>query len=166
MLDLGPFHNKVLKHIERIINNPDLLLAENTSSETRALNSLLWQSPEVFHTISQLKPQLLHLKPLLVQFLEGAATTWTWFTSEFAPGGLIDESTANEKDLAWMPATNDANESALGSFQVLMHNQPQLTVLYYNAQWMFEQNDTQGFISEKLTKTEDLKFIHREAQAL
>ena len=65
-----------------------------------------------------------------------------------------------------MPPTNDANEGALGSFHVLMHNQPQLTVLHYNAQRMFEQNDTQAFMHEKLTKAEDLKFIHREAQAL
>jgi hypothetical protein len=44
----------------------------------------------------------------------------THFTSEFAPGGLIDEATAEERELAWMPATNDENEGALGSFRVLM----------------------------------------------
>jgi len=29
------------------------------------------------------------------------------FISEFAPGGLIDEATVEEKELAWMPTTND-----------------------------------------------------------
>ena len=37
------------------------------------------------------------------------------FTSEYAPGGLIDEATEEEKNHAWMPLTNDVNEGALGS---------------------------------------------------
>jgi hypothetical protein len=61
-------------------------------------------------------PELPHLKPLLVRFFQGAAKGWKRFTSEFAPGGLIDEATVEEKDLAWLPTTNDVNEGALGSF--------------------------------------------------
>jgi len=68
--------------------------------------------------------QLPYLQPLLVAFCKGAAETWKRFTSEFAPGGLIDEATVEEKDLAWMPPTNDVNEGALGSFWVLMRRQP------------------------------------------
>ena len=49
-------------------------------------------------------------------FLKGASSTWDRFTSEFVPGGMIDEATDLEKDLAWMPATNDLNEGALGSY--------------------------------------------------
>jgi len=41
-------------------------------------------------------------------------------TSEFAPDGLIDQSMAEEKELAWMPATNDGNEGALGAFHIQM----------------------------------------------
>ncbi|KAJ7877232.1 hypothetical protein B0H14DRAFT_3784454 [Mycena olivaceomarginata] len=44
--------------------------------------------------------------------------TWIRFSSEFAPGGLIDQSSATEKQLAWMPSTNDANEGALGAYRV------------------------------------------------
>ena len=36
--------------------------------------------------------------------------------TEFAPGGLIYEATAEERELAFMPATNDENEGLLGSF--------------------------------------------------
>jgi hypothetical protein len=43
--------------------------------------------------------------------------------SEFAPGGLIDEATAEEKDIAWITSTNDANEGALGCFCVLLQHQ-------------------------------------------
>ena len=50
----------------------------------------------------------------LIAFFEAAGKTWQCFTSEFAPGGLIDETTAEEKEVAWMPPTNDANEGALG----------------------------------------------------
>lgn len=79
-----------------------------------------WKSPEVVAKIQRMAPEFPHLKPLLVAFFTGASQTWKRFTSEFAPGGLIDEATAEEKDLAWMPPTNDVNEGALGSFHVLM----------------------------------------------
>jgi hypothetical protein len=79
-----------------------------------------WQAPEVIATIQQMAPEFPHLKLLLVASFEGAFETWKRFTSEFAPGSLIDEATAEEKDLAWMPATNYVNEGALGSFCVLM----------------------------------------------
>jgi len=133
MLDLAPFHQKVLNHIQKIIDNPDLLLGNNSSFETGALDGLSWQSPGIFQAIQNIKSEFPHLQSLLVQFFQGAAETWKHFTSEFAPGGLIDESTPDERDLVWLPATNDVNEGALVSFRILMQNQPQLTVLHYNA---------------------------------
>ncbi|KAF8815647.1 hypothetical protein BYT27DRAFT_7079470, partial [Phlegmacium glaucopus] len=51
--------------------------------------------------------------------------------------GLIDEAAVKQKNLAWMPVTNDVNEGALGSFHVLMCKQPQLTLLEHNALPMF-----------------------------
>ena len=119
-----------------------------------------WESPKVVAEIQRMAPELPHLKPLLVAFFGGAFETWKRFTSEFAPGGLIDEATAEEKALAWMPATNDVNEGALGSFCVLMQHQPQLTLLQYNAQAMFYHNNTQAFM-EKNFQDEDYKFIHK-----
>jgi hypothetical protein len=75
-----------------------------------------WHYPDVIKAIHKMEPELPHLKQVLVAFFIGAAETWKRFTSEFAPGGLIDEATVEEKKLAWMPATNDVNEGALGSF--------------------------------------------------
>ena len=83
--------------------------------------------------------------------------------SEFAPGGLIDEATTEEKDLAWMPPTNDVNEGALGAFRVLVRRQPQLTLLQYNAQAMFHINHTQEFVEKKFER-EAYKFIHKMAR--
>ena len=86
------------------------------------------------------------------------------FISEFAPGGLIDGATTEEQDLAWMPATNDENEGALGSFRKLIRQQPQLTMQAYNGLAMFFHNNTQLFMEAKFTTEEDYKFLHKLAR--
>jgi len=57
-----------------------------------------------------------------------------------------------------MPATNDENEGSLGSFRLLMHKQPQLTLLGHNVMTMFFKNDTQAFMAAKFTEKEDYQF--------
>ena len=123
MLDLGPLHNKVSTHIHTI-TNPYILLCENPSNITASLEGDEWQHPNIFKCIYDLK--LPYLEELLVAFFTGANKTWTRFTSEFAPNGLIDGATTEERDLAWMPATNDENEleGAFGSFHKLINQQP------------------------------------------
>ena len=92
-------------------------------------------------------------------FSTGAANTWEQFTSEFAEGGLIDEATAEERDLAWLTSTNDKNEGALGSFWQLISRQPQLTLLNHNALAMFYKNNTQAFMVAKFTEPEDYQYL-------
>ena len=162
--NLGPLHAKVLAHMQRIIGDPTFLVGPNATCEMGAMDGQPWQAPAVFGAIQKMASQLPHLQQLLVTFCEGAAETWKRFTSELAPGGLIDEATVEKKDLAWMPPTNDVNEGALGSFRVLMRRQPQLTVLQYNAQAMFFHNNTQAFMDTKLTELEDQQFIHKLAR--
>ncbi|KAF8811731.1 hypothetical protein BYT27DRAFT_7088815, partial [Phlegmacium glaucopus] len=120
-----------------------------------------WQNPAVVKKIHELSPTLPHLQDLLLVFFKGAAETWERFTSEFAPGGLIDEATTEEKELAWMPATNDVNEGALGSFRHLMRYQPQLTLLNHNALAMFFRNNTQAFMAAKFTEAVDYQHLHK-----
>jgi hypothetical protein len=67
--------------------------------------------------ISSLSSTLPYLKPVLVAFFKGALETWKRFTPEFQKGGLIDQSTSEDQEMAWMPPTNDANEGALGALQ-------------------------------------------------
>jgi hypothetical protein len=134
MLNLGPLHKKVHQHILKIIEDPRFLVGPNVEYSTGAMDGKEWEKPEIVACIQKLAPDLPHLSPLLVTFFEGAATTWERFTAEFAPGGLIDEATIGEREMAWMPPTNDANEGALGAFRVLMRRQPQLSLLQYNAQ--------------------------------
>src|SRR6266581_6555105 len=63
-----------------------------------------------------------------------------------------------------MPATNDENEGALGSFQKLIRQQPQLTMQAYNGLTMFFHNNTQLFMEAKFTTEEDYKFLHKVAR--
>jgi hypothetical protein len=164
MLDLGPFHHHVYDHMQKIINNPDILIRKDSSYLTATLDGNEWQNAAVVRKIWDLVPTLPHFSDLLVTFFKGAADTWKRFTSEFAPGGLIDEATAEEKDIAWMPATNDENEGALGSFRQLMRRQPQLTLLNQNALAMFYRNNTQAFMAAKFTEAEDYQYLHRLAR--
>ena len=121
MLDLGPLHSRVYDHMQKIIGNPDILIGNDLdpdeSYKTATLDGEDWQNAAVVKKILDLIPKLPHFHDLLISFFKGAAEeTWERFTSEFAPGGLIDKATAEERELAWMPATNDENEGLLGSF--------------------------------------------------
>ena len=167
MLNLGPLHSRVYDHMQKIINDPDMLIANldpATSYETATLDGEKWQNINVVQKIKDLIPELPHFRELLLAFFKGAAETWERFTSEFAPGSLIDEATVEEKELAWLPATNDENEGALGAFRVLMRRQPQLTLLDYNALAMYFRNNTVAFMAAKFTEEEDYKYIHKLAR--
>ena len=43
MLDLRPLHKKVEEHIQRISNNPDILLLSTALNATEALDGLTWE---------------------------------------------------------------------------------------------------------------------------
>ena len=120
MLNLGDYHKSVHMHIKKIIQDTSLLLGPSAAFETGSLDGQRWESPGAFAAIQRIAPELPHLKPVLVAFFKGAAETWGRFISEFTPEGLIDEATQEEKDLAWLPPTNDDEEGALGAFRVMM----------------------------------------------
>ena len=91
-------------------------MAKEISPLLATLHGEDWQNPDVISKIQELAPNLPHIKELLIVFFQAALETWEWFTSEFAPGEAIDQATTEERELAWLPATNDENEGALGSF--------------------------------------------------
>jgi hypothetical protein len=139
MLDLGPLHQNIPDFINRLIEDPTFLVGPRADFKIATLNGKQWQSQDVFDAIQKMACKLPHLIPVLVAFLKEACQTWKRFISEFAPGGLIDEATTEEKDKAWMPPTNNVNEGALGAFCVLMCRQPQLSLLQYNAQAIVDE---------------------------
>ncbi|KAJ7123916.1 hypothetical protein C8R46DRAFT_1237981 [Mycena filopes] len=116
-LDLGPLHDNVRKHIEEVIANPELIVSSDISHLTASLDGQEWEDPAAIQAIVKLMPTLPHLKDIVVAFFRGALATFIRFSSEFAPGGLIDEASASERQAAWMPATNDANEGGLGQMR-------------------------------------------------
>ena len=90
MLDLGPLHEKLKEHLQRIIAYPDLLLAIDATYITGALDGQKWENQDVMKAIADLVNTLPHLKSLLVAFFTGALNMWEHFTAEFVSGGLID----------------------------------------------------------------------------
>lgn len=145
-LDLGPTNQKITEFLQRIIEDPTFLIGPNITHETGTFNGTEWENKDLVEHVNKLAPELPYLKPALVAFCKGAQESWRRFTSEYAPGGLIDEATQEQKDFAWMPTTNDINEGALGQFCVMLRHQPQLTLLQYNAKTMFARNNTAVFM--------------------
>lgn len=167
ILDLGPFHFEVRNHVAKIAADPSILLqaaGEEGGHRVGRLDGKMWKHPEVLSTVFAMQDSLPCLRELIGEFFHGALTTWERFTSEFAPGGLIDTSTVEERNLAWMPSTNDANEGALGSFRVYIRHKPSTTMHFYTAQAMFHRNDTQAFMSKYLQSNEDQKYLMRTAR--
>ena len=84
-----------------------------------------------------------HLSAVISAFFSGALETWKHFITEFTPGGIIDRETDCEKELAWVSATNDANESILGALRQFMQYHPNASLALFNVQMKYQQKGTQ-----------------------
>ncbi|THU79303.1 hypothetical protein K435DRAFT_621812, partial [Dendrothele bispora CBS 962.96] len=164
-LDLGPLHAELQVHIRNILENPDLLFGDDVACATATLDGQEWEDKDAVTAVYNLAPKLPYLKPITLAFFRGSLTTWIRFSAEFAPGGLIDEATAEERDLAWMPSTNDANEGRLGHYRVTVRGKPTLTLHQYNAEAMYSQNNTLAFMNA-LFEGEDHCYIMQEARRI
>jgi hypothetical protein len=163
MLNLGPLHLKVQKHLESIIKNPHLLLSPCESYKHGAMDGKPWENPEVMDVIYALVTFLPYIQPVLVAFFKGALKAWKRFTAEFQEGGLIDCTTAEEKEKAWMPPTNDVNEGALGALRLHLRKKPNTTMHQYNALAMFKFNDTAVFVHAVFNE-EDHMYVRQMAR--
>jgi len=113
-----------------------------------------WEHPEVITAILKKSPELSHLKSLLVAYCKGAEVTWKRFTIEFAPGGVISFTSAEDQKKAWMPPTNDVNEGALGSYRVFIWKKPKTSMHMYNAIAQYSWNQTEAFMQQHFTEAE------------
>ena len=163
MLEQGPLHTEVQQHMEKIIETPSLLISVDATYKTGTMDGTEWERPAAVEKILEMIPELPHLTEVLVAFFKDALVTWKRFTSEFEDGGLIDKATDAEKDLAWMSPTNDANEGILGAYRVFMHRHPNASLPQFNAQAMYNQNDTQDFMDKHLDD-DDHKYIMQLAR--
>jgi hypothetical protein len=153
VLNLGPLHDKVKAHCQAIINNPDLLLAPDASYECGSMDGIIWDQPEVFYAVHQHIPKLPHLKDALKDFFEGPLGKWKQFSSEFIPGGAIAVASSDKHAQAFMRATNDKNEGALGSSRVQTRHRPSMTLPQHNACSMYKKNGTKSYM-HTLTPTQ------------
>ncbi|KAI0724950.1 hypothetical protein C8Q72DRAFT_749613, partial [Fomitopsis betulina] len=71
-LTFGPLHDRVKRHIAKLIEDPDLLLGPSATYETGSLDAIAWVRPDVILAIREMSPRLPVLRPMLVAFLKGA----------------------------------------------------------------------------------------------
>lgn len=162
-LTLGPLHVRLKNFIKKLIEDTDIVLGPDASYRTATFDGQEWETEGVFEAIAALRPKMPHLRVLFVEFLKGALETWERFTAEFDPGGDIDGLTPDEQDEFWLPATNDANEGALGGFRKNAVARPNQTVHQYEFKDTLRRNETQDFIDHEFIDA-DHAFVRAEAR--
>ncbi|KAJ7442782.1 hypothetical protein B0H11DRAFT_1631518, partial [Mycena galericulata] len=167
ILDLGPFHFSVKSHIEKLIQNPSLIFSPSSDScKFATLDGQPWSDPKAWDACIRLAPTLPDLQPLMLAGLKRSLETWDRFIEEFQEGGLIEQSTASEREKAFMPSTNDANEGLLGMWRRFSRESPSSTVAHFADQAMFNRNDTQTFMDTHMDTALDHQFLRQEARRL
>jgi hypothetical protein len=165
-LDLGPMHVELRDHCQRLIDEPELLLDfDEKGYVDSTFDGLAFTRPDVVEAIKGMAEagKLPHLKEIFISFLKGALVTWIRFSSEYAPGGLIDGLTDGERKRAFLNPTNDRNEGALGSFCVDMRVNPTQSMNTHNASAMYTRNETREFVDAFFIQ-EDHQWLLRAAR--
>ena len=109
--------------------------------------------------IFKLKFEQIWPKPLLITIMissmfSGCMDGWYQFTKEFVPGGPINQLTVEQRSRMFIPATNDANEGALGSWRVNARFHPNGMASGFSNKTRIERNNTEMFI-DKLCDQDD-----------
>ncbi|KAJ7588345.1 hypothetical protein C8J56DRAFT_1050416 [Mycena floridula] len=162
-LSLGPYHKTVVEHLDSVLEDPGRWLDPEKDAKLCTLDEDEWARPSAVAAARKLAPSLPLVKEMIVAFVRGMKGTFIRFASEYAPGGLIDGATDEEKDLAWTATTNDVNEGLLGTYRVDARKNPTRTLHQFNHLRMWAHNQTQKFIQRLLTD-EDMQFIRKTAR--
>lgn len=162
-LDLGPLHENICSFIQRLIDNPDLLIGPDASYLTGSMDGIPWGDTDAVDTVMAMLPELPHIRGALVAFLEGALETWTRFSAEYAPDGVIARTSSSDRRRAWLPATNDINEGALGNLRLHARSKPNSTIFAHNALATSKRNHTEAFLVATCN-SDDETFIRREGR--
>lgn len=148
LLLLGPFHAAVIRHCQKIADDPEILLSTDTDSYKQgALNGQMWERPEAIYAIlsAYQDGKLPYLKPLISAYFRGAIVGWERFTTEFAPGGRVDSATGEELAAAHMRPTNDHSEGILGSWRQGKLKAPAKSQETWNASAVHQRNHTEDW---------------------
>ncbi|KAI0751721.1 hypothetical protein C8Q80DRAFT_1218371 [Daedaleopsis nitida] len=155
-LDLGALHERVIQHVQAVIDNPDLILAPNADPDAAMLDGQPWDHPDAFVGAHNYMPALSHLC--------GALKTWKRFAGEYASDGKITTLSPEERECAWQPAMNGANEGELGSGRVTFRSALNMTLHAYNSRTMYKTNGTSEYV--ETLAAEDLAFVQSTAHAM
>ncbi|KAG2737241.1 hypothetical protein P692DRAFT_20699717, partial [Suillus brevipes Sb2] len=153
---LGPLHDDVKTHLRALIDSLELLLSRESGYILGALWGESWEDQKAVDACLDLYDSLTSeqqglARDLLRAFFRGALETFQRFTSESAPDGLVAMSTQAERDAAHIPAMNDANEVALGSWRLEARRNAKGSDDIFSDQLMFNRNDTQAFMDAHFT---------------
>lgn len=123
-MDLGEFHECVKHHIRKLIDSPDCALSGDP--QTGSFNGVKWEHPKLVEALLTYAKDMPYLTVIFCAFMEGSLEKWEDFTREFEAGGEIDWLDGHGRSAAWMPATNDHNEGALGSLCQILRQKPRI----------------------------------------
>lgn len=125
-LDLGPWHEKVKAHVHHLKENPSLFLKPGVTAMELCLDGRPMQCPDVLlalqHEAADLPTE--DVIGAITAFFAGAEEGWIRFSEEYAPEGRVASLTPAQRDCAFMPMTNDANEGALEHYWLMMRQKP------------------------------------------
>ena len=156
ILDLGPLHRDLIKHIEKLIDNPDLILLPEHIDEAKFLNEGHCKKSLAVQAIQALIPTLPNIHILLIAFLTGAHEGAIHFSEEF--NSAVNLNTA-DCESAWMPGSNDPKEGALGRVvQISWRNKPVQTMHQNVTQAKHIYNHTKDFTDNFLPEDTDQSF--------
>lgn len=76
-LDLGPLHEQVQTHIQRLLDNPDVIFGENMTYATAALDGRKnpegsWDNPQTMQAVFAMRRMLSHLEAITMAFFPAA----------------------------------------------------------------------------------------------
>ncbi|KAL5512075.1 hypothetical protein ACEPAG_3596 [Sanghuangporus baumii] len=166
-LKMGPFYEKVKTHLKTLINDSLIILAPDADPRKATLGGLEeWISADCVSAIHSYKPNLPYLEAIFKAFLLGTLETWERFSVEFNGAGIIAGLTGKECELAWMPATNDINEGALGALRVYMQKSLGGSLHRFNSLYRFRRNGMDKFRDTLLTGHDHEAFVRGEARRI
>lgn len=147
-LDLGPWHEKVKAHVHHLKENPSLFLKPGVTATELCLDGRPMQCPDVLLALQREAANLPTEDVIgaITAFFAGAEEGWIRFSEEYAPEGRVASLTPAQRDRAFMPTTNDANEGALGHYRLTMRQKPSLSLLHYNSMMLYKRNCTSGYM--------------------
>ncbi|KAJ7649623.1 hypothetical protein FB45DRAFT_730809 [Roridomyces roridus] len=147
VLELTDLHERVISHIDELIDHPEYLLSATQDAYIQgSLDGKPWSRPEAFWAVQRYAPTLPHLRDLLVAFLIGARDKWIDFSEEFSPDGALAGATLEQIARAWMRMTNDLCEGEFGTWRQSAKANPSLSVVQHNSRQMYKFNNTSEYL--------------------